>query len=174
MEVDINMYGNPMYYPNPMMQTAQQRLQMMEAQYPQFSANPNQGYPQSGPYPAQNAQAGTVLKGRPVSNIEEANAAMIDFDGSLFVFPDKAHGKIYTKQLGLDGNIIFNVYTQENAAPAQAMPIGIPQEQAQQPITLEGYAKMEDIEKALAPLQEKINRLEQKAGMAQNKGGNKQ
>lgn len=73
------MYNSPMYYPSPAMQTAQQRLQMMEAQYPQF-ANPNPGYPQP-------QQPQSQIKGRPVSNEEEANAAMIDFDGSLFVFP---------------------------------------------------------------------------------------
>ncbi len=105
------MYGSPMYYPTPAMQTAQQRLQMMESQYPQFASNPNAGYPQ------QPVQAQPVVKGRPVSNEEEANAAMIDFDGSLFVFPDRAHGKIYTKQLGLDGNIIFCRYAMEQPTP---------------------------------------------------------
>ena len=96
------MYNPSMYYPSPTIQNAQQRLQNLEAQYPQFAANPTVGYitPQQG-----------ILKGRPVSNPEEANAAMIDFDGSLYVFPDKAHGKIYTKQLGLDGNIIFLSYS---------------------------------------------------------------
>lgn len=107
------MYNPSMYYPSPTIQNAQQRLQNLEAQYPQFAANPAVGYttPQQG-----------ILKGRPVSNPEEANAAMIDFDGSLYVFPDKAHGKIYTKQLGLDGNIIFLSYSldtkPENKTPA--------------------------------------------------------
>lgn len=78
---------------------------MLESQYPQFAQNPGMNYNQQ-----------QILKGRPVSNEEEANAAMIDFDGSLFVFPDKAHGKIYTKQLGLDGNIIFLKYSLDNAA----------------------------------------------------------
>lgn len=167
------MYGQPMYYNNPMMQTAQQRLQMMESQYPQFSGNPSPGYGQPGPYTGQAAQSGTVLKGRPVSNIEEANAAMIDFDGSLFVFPDKAHGKIYTKQLGLDGNIIFNVYTQENPAMA-APPAGMQPQPQPQPVSLEGYVRTEDLERVLTPLQEKINKLEQRASLNQSKGGNKQ
>ena len=81
------MYGQPTYYPNPTLQTTQQRLQMMEAQYPQFAANPTMGYSQ--PIPQQTSATVPLLKGRPVSNEEEANAAMIDFDGSLFVFPDK-------------------------------------------------------------------------------------
>lgn len=170
------MYGQPMYYNNPMMQTAQQRLQMMEAQYPQFSGTPSTGYGQGGSYTAPGGTGGTVLKGRPVSNIEEANAAMIDFDGSLFVFPDKAHGKIYTKQLGLDGNIVFNVYTLDLGPQSAPTPVNMQQPQAQpqpQQINLEGYARTEDVEKALSQLQEKINRLEQRANLPQNKGGNK-
>ena len=35
---------------------------------------------------------------------------MIDLDGSIFVFPDYANGKIYTKQIGMDGSPIFTVY----------------------------------------------------------------
>lgn len=108
------MYNPSMYYTNPVMQNTQQRLQMMEAQYPQFASNPNMGYNQQ-------PSSQQMLKGRPVSNEEEANAAMIDFDGSLFVFPDKAHGKIYTKQLGLDGNIVFLKYSLENMTPKESV-----------------------------------------------------
>ena len=43
------------------------------------------------------------LKGRPVSSLEEARATAIDFDGSVFYFPDLANNKIYTKQVNLDG-----------------------------------------------------------------------
>lgn len=50
------------------------------------------------------------LKGRPVSSIEEVRAAQIDFDGSLFVFPDIANKKIYTKQINLDGTASLNIY----------------------------------------------------------------
>ena len=50
------------------------------------------------------------LKGRPVSSIEEVRAAQIDFDGSLFVFPDIANKRIYTKQINLDGTASLNVY----------------------------------------------------------------
>lgn len=106
------MYNPQMYYPNIGIQNTQQRLQMLESQYPQFAQNSGMNYNQQ---PVQQ-----ILKGRPVSNEEEANAAMIDFDGSLFVFPDKAHGKIYTKQLGLDGNIVFLRYSLDNvAAPSK-------------------------------------------------------
>lgn len=61
------------------------------------------------------------LKGRPVSSIEEVRAAQIDFDGSLFVFPDVANKKIYTKQIKLDGTAEMKVFTQvESSPPAPA------------------------------------------------------
>lgn len=40
---------------------------------------------------------------RPVSSIDEVRAASIDFDGSVFYFPDLANKKIYTKQINMDG-----------------------------------------------------------------------
>lgn len=60
------------------------------------------------PMPAAVAQPG--LKGRPVSSLEEARAASIDFDGSIFYFPDYANKKIYTKQINLDGTSSFMMY----------------------------------------------------------------
>lgn len=50
------------------------------------------------------------IKGRPVASIEEARAQTIDFDGSIFYFPDLANGKIYTKQINMDGTSTLNVY----------------------------------------------------------------
>ena len=76
-------------------------------------------YPQQQPqqmnaamlqYPQQNTQQ-YILKGRPVSSLEEARAAQIDFDGSLFIFPDIANKKIYTKQINLDGTASLNAYS---------------------------------------------------------------
>lgn len=147
----------PYPYNNPAMQSAQQRLQMMEAQYPQMGNS----FPQQPPQQPQ-PPAAPILKGRPVSNEEEANAAMIDFDGSLFVFPDKAHGKIYTKQLGLDGNIIFQRYSVDN-------PVAKPVEAPPQTIDLSGYVREEDFNAAVQGLTEKLSKIEQKL-----KGGNKQ
>ena len=50
------------------------------------------------------------LKGRPVSSLEEARAQSIDFDGSVFYFPDLANKRIYTKQINLDGTASLNMY----------------------------------------------------------------
>ena len=52
----------------------------------------------------------TGLKGRPVASIEEARASIIDFDGSIFLFPDLANRRIYTKQINIDGTALLNVY----------------------------------------------------------------
>lgn len=69
--------------------------------------------PYMGQMSAQNGmQANSMqsINARPVSSVEEARACMIGLDGSLYVFPDIAHGKIYTKQTLLDGTAEFLVY----------------------------------------------------------------
>ena len=50
------------------------------------------------------------LKGRPVSSLEEARAATVDFDGSIFFFPDLASNRIYTKQINVDGTASLKMY----------------------------------------------------------------
>ena len=50
------------------------------------------------------------LRGRPVASIEEARASIIDFDGSVFYFPDLANKRIYTKQINLDGTASLFMY----------------------------------------------------------------
>lgn len=98
-------------------QLAQNRMNQLEAQYnnmfpQQYMQQPMQPMQmqqqmQVPQYQQQNVQ---TLKGRPVSNIDEAKASMIDLDGSLFVFPDVANGCIYTKQIMLDGTAEFKTY----------------------------------------------------------------
>ena len=58
----------------------------------------------------QNIPMAQALKGHPVSSLEEARAASIDFDGSVFFFPDLANKKIYTKQINLDGTASLHLY----------------------------------------------------------------
>ena len=50
------------------------------------------------------------LKGRPVSSLEEVRATSVDFDGSVFFFPDIANKRIYTKQINMDGTAVLNMY----------------------------------------------------------------
>ena len=83
---------------------------------------PQQQNAATAPYmqPQLQPQIPQGLKGRPVSSIEEVRAAQIDFDGSLFVFPDIANKKIYTKQINLDGTASLNIYElKEIAVPTE-------------------------------------------------------
>lgn len=88
------------YIPN--MQPTQMRLNQLEQQYPQFS--------QGMQAPYQSFQQPMIIKGRPVSSYDEAKASMIDLDGSVFMFPDYGNGKIYTKQINLDGTATIKTY----------------------------------------------------------------
>ena len=67
--------------------------------------------------PYQQSQiSNSFFKCRPVSSKEEARACQIDLDGSLWVFTDQAHNKIYTKQIQNDGSCAFKtyIYQEEN------------------------------------------------------------
>ena len=71
--------------------------------------------------PSQQPQPAFIgLKGRPVSSLEEARAAAIDFDGSVFFFPDLANKRIYTKQINLDGTASMNMYEYKEV-PTEAL-----------------------------------------------------
>ena len=74
------------------------------------NSNYNNGYSARTPL-MPSTQVPTGLKGRPVSSLEEVRAAQIDFDGSIFIFPDIANKRIYTKQINLDGTASLNMYT---------------------------------------------------------------
>lgn len=90
-----NLQQNPYY--------GQYQMYQQQQQMPQYGMNncPNQAF----------------LKGRPVSSLEEARASQIDLDGSVYLFPDIANKKIYTKQINADGTACFNVYTLNAEAP---------------------------------------------------------
>ena len=84
------MYSNYNYYPQQTQVTQQQPMYQM----PVYRQAP--------------LSAG--LKGRLVSSLEEARATSIDFDGSVFYFPDLANRRIYTKQINIDGTASLYVY----------------------------------------------------------------
>ena len=69
------------------------------------------------------------LKGRPVSSIEEVRAAQIDFDGSLFIFPDIANKCIYTKQISATGSAILNKYNLYNDIQVDTAPTYVTKEE---------------------------------------------
>lgn len=83
-----------------------------------------------------------MLKGRPVSSLEEAKAAPIDFDGSMYFFPDVANQMIYTKQINLDGTASLNAYKF----------IGIPKEESKDFVT------RTEFEQTLTEIKEMLNR----------------
>ncbi len=115
------MYGqyNPYVGATPQMQ---QRLNTLQGYQQQMY----QPMPQSGMVPPQ-------LKGRLVTNIEEAKAAQIDLDGSSTFFPCPAKGEVYEKAIDLNGLPIFRIYKlAENA-----------------------------VENPLAALQQRVERIEQ-------------
>lgn len=104
----------------------------------------NYGYYQAPSRPAYAnttiAQAG--LKGRPVSSFEEARASIIDFDGSIFYFPDLANKCIYTKQINADGTAQINMYelkaipiVQEQKPPAVDFNLFVTKDEFNQAIT---------------------------------------
>lgn len=66
--------------------------------------------PQPQPTPIPQMYNYNAIKGFPVASIEEARAANIDFDGSVFIFPDLANQRIYTKNINQDGTLSFNIY----------------------------------------------------------------
>lgn len=86
-------------------------------------------YPQTQPtqYTPQYArpvQPQAYLKGRLVSSLEEARATSIDFDGSIFYFPDLANRRIYTKQINLDGTATLNMYELKEVPAVNEQAVG--------------------------------------------------
>ena len=83
------------------------------------------------------------LKGRLVASIEEARAAAIDFDGSVFYFPDLANKRIYTKQINMDGTATLNMYELRDM-PVEQMPAAA--------LPLDKFVTREEFEKVLSEL----------------------
>lgn len=103
----------------------------------------NYGYYPQTTYTRNPAPTVVGLKGRPVSSIEEARASAIDFDGSVFYFPDLANKRIYTKQINLDGTALLNMYE------LREIPI-------EQPINHQSFITREEFESVIAQLQQQL------------------
>ena len=73
---------------------------------------------------------------RPVSSLEEARASVIDFDGSVFYFPDAANKKIYTKQINLDGTALLNMYVLQEIPTTPQPDTYVSKDEFQQTISL--------------------------------------
>lgn len=80
-------------------------------------------YQTMAPQPRYQFQDPNFLKGRPVTSIDEVRATSIDFDGSIFYFPDLTNNRIYTKQINMDGTPSFKVFEQRTL-PLETAPTG--------------------------------------------------
>lgn len=96
------------------------------------------------PVPTQN----NGLKGRLVSSLEEARATSIDFDGSIFYFPDLANNRIYTKQINMDGTATLNVYE------LKEMPI---KEEGVLSSSMEQFVTKNELERALVKFRQSLD-----------------
>ena len=94
------------------------------------------------------------IKGRPVASIEEARAMSIDFDGSVFYFPDLANQRIYTKQINMDGTASLNVYELKETPVAPEVDTSI-------------YITRAEFEEALAQLKKSLQPAEAPAAKPQ-------
>lgn len=128
------MYQNYNYYP--------------QTQQPTATAVPNYS-PQSYYRPVQPQIA---LKGRLVSSLEEARATSIDFDGSIFYFPDLANKCIYTKQINMDGTATLNIYEMK------VMPVMNTQQSV---ASMNNYITRDEFEQAIAQLHQTFKPVEQ-------------
>ena len=88
-----------------------------------------------------------TLKGRLVSSLEEARATSIDFDGSVFYFPDLANKRIYTKQINMDGTASLYVY--------ELRELPIENEASSFVPSVEKFVTREEFERVLAELRQK-------------------
>ena len=129
------MYSNYNYYP----QTTQQS-QTQPYQTPQMNPIYQQAYLRQAP-------PQVTLKGRLVSSLEEARATSIDFDGSVFYFPDLANKRIYTKQINMDGTASLYVYELRETPIENEASGFVP--------SVEKFVTREEFERVLAELRQK-------------------
>lgn len=144
--------------PNYQQQQEQMRQQMMMQQAQMQNVGQKQPIPQYGLSPSSCI----------VSSREEAAAVTADFTGSLMIFPDIAHNKIYVKQWdnGL-GSAVFNEYVPFVPANAQNQQ----QEQQQENGTKYALAQnVQDLYDMVDDLMKEVDKLKKQNG--QNRRGN--
>lgn len=89
-----------------------------------------------------------MLKGHPVSSLEEVKATSIDFDGSIFYFPDIANKRIYTKAVDMNGIASLNMY-ELKPLPPDNLPVG-------------DYITRQEFEQVITQLANSIPKAEEK------------
>lgn len=96
------------------------------------------------------AQSQNGLKGRLVSSLEEARATSIDFDGSIFYFPDLANKRIYTKQINMDGTATLNMYELKETP--------IMNENPQTTQSMNNFITRDEFEQVIGQIQQKLSK----------------
>ena len=96
------------------------------------------------------AQSQNGLKGRLVSSLEEARATSIDFDGSIFYFPDLANKRIYTKQINMDGTATLNIYELKETPMMNENP--------QMPQSMNNFITRDEFEQVIGQIQQKLSK----------------
>lgn len=118
-------YGNYPAY-NPGYNLVQPYGNQMMTQIPQ-QIQPQM--PVQAPQTAQQVGQGISPASRPVSNRDEANAVQADFSGSMMLFPDVTHNRIYLKRWNMNTGaaefaefapVVPENVSQEVSAPAFA------------------------------------------------------
>lgn len=102
-----------------------------------------------------------LVKCRAVTSFDEAKAAMIDLDGSMTIFTDLGHNRIYTKQINLDGTATLNSYVLEK--PVE--PISADPNKTEE--------RIEKLESALNDLREELNHVKSNANDGNDKPNSK-
>lgn len=97
--------------------------------------------------PAWNSQP--VPQVRPVTSVEEVRACPIEFDGSIFYFPDIANKKIYTKFINMDGTVTINMYELKELATAD------------QTIDSSSFVTRSEFEAAISSIEEMLQSMAQ-------------
>ena len=126
------MFQNYNYYPQQQLTNQQVTQQQPVYQMPSY---------------LRQAPLQVALKGRLVSSLEEARATSIDFDGSVFYFPDLANKRIYTKQINMDGTASLYVYELRETPIENEASGFVP--------SVEKFVTREEFERVLAELRQK-------------------
>ena len=112
--------------------------------YPPQNQQVSQQFGQTQSYLRQAPPQG--LRGRPVSSLEEARATSIDFDGSIFYFPDIANKCIYTKQINIDGTANLQMYELKE----------IPREIKIEQIPIDQFVTKDEFNKVMAEIRQSL------------------
>lgn len=112
--------------------------------YPPQNQQVSQQFGQTQSYLRQAPPQG--LRGRPVSSLEEARATSIDFDGSIFYFPDIANKCIYTKQINIDGTANLQMYELKE----------IPREIKMEQIPIDQFVTKDEFNKVMAEIRQSL------------------